>query len=80
MDPKEVRMVLEQLAVSVTEHLAAKRRVHIDNLGSLTSKEMKGVTRIRDLSNFKKKKQRVSVGRVFKVSFKKATRLKEALR
>lgn len=80
LDPRDVRMVIEQLALTVVEHLVAGRRVHIDNLGSLTPKEMKGITRVRNLTSFKKRKQRVPVEKAIKVSFKKSARLKEELK
>jgi nucleoid DNA-binding protein len=80
MDPRDVRLVLEHLSDRITRHLAAGERVHLDNFGTISATEMKGITRQADVTDWKKKKRRVAVGKAMRVSFKQASRLKEVLK
>jgi nucleoid DNA-binding protein len=76
MDPRDVRLVLEQLAAQTTRHLAKGRRVHLDNLGTFTATEM---NRPKSTGNIKLKRK-VAPRRSMRVSFKQARRLKEELK
>ena len=80
MDPRDVRYVLELFSDMIVGHLSLRDEVHIDGVGTLGVFVQDGLTREVDLTTFKgKKRARVPVGRICKVSFRKAHRLKEAL-
>jgi nucleoid DNA-binding protein len=83
IDPRDARVFIENLAAHIIKYLAEGTPVHIDSLGTLSPMEMKGITRQATpttLTSWKGKKKRVVVGRVFKVSFKKARLLKETMK
>ena len=79
LDPREVRYLFEVFSSEVVRQLSLGRNVHLDNVGTIGVFEQEGLTRPVDLTTINGRRIRVPVGRVCKVSFRKARRLKEAL-